>query len=202
MLGYTGCSVGIQGSGVSKTETRMVDPFHAINHDAVGEVTLEVGQPQEVQVTFDDNLIAIAETTVVDGELRIKTTESYSSAMGLKVHIKVPAIDHLKLNSVGSIRATGVEGESLTIEQTGVGSLTASGSVKSVTLKVSGVGKADLKDLQAETATVKVSGVGGATVHASQSIDASTSGIGSIKVYGNPQDKKTKSDGIGKISFE
>lgn len=202
LAGCIGLPLGIQGSGVSKSETRQVDAFHAVSHDAVGEVSLQIGQPQSVQVTFDDNLLEIVETSVVDGELRISTKDSYSSSVGLKIQLTVPSIDHLKLTGVGSLRATGIDGDQLTIKQSGVGKLKLEGKIKSVDLNVSGVGSADLKDLQAETAKVVISGVGGATVFASESVDANTSGIGSVKVYGNPKEQKTKSDGIGKVSFE
>ncbi|MDP1562630.1 MAG: head GIN domain-containing protein [Pirellulaceae bacterium] len=205
LVGLSGCvglPIGIQGSGVAKTETREVDSFHALRLDAVGDVTIQIGQPQDVQVTFDDNLLEILETSVVDGELRIKTTDSYNSSVGLKIQVTVPSIDALKLTGVGSVQATGIDGESLTIQQSGVGKLKVDGKVKSVELNVSGVGSADLQGLQAETAKVVVSGVGGASVFASQSIDAKTSGVGGIKVYGNPVEKKIKSSGIGTISYE
>lgn len=202
LSGCEGFQVGIQGSGVSKTETRQVGSFNALSHNAVGEVSIEIGPTQNVEVTFDDNLLEIVDTSVVDGELRIKTSDSYSSTVGLKVRVTVPSIDHLNLSSVGSIKANGIDGDNLNIEQTGVGNLQVVGKVKNLNLKVTGVGKANLKELQAETATVKITGVGGATVYASESIDASTTGIGNIKVYGSPKEQKTKATGIGKISFE
>jgi len=68
-------------------------------------------------------------------------------------------------------------------------------------LKVTGVGKANLRE-QFETATLKISCVGGATVYDSESIDASATGSGNIKVYSSPKEQKTKATGIGKISFE
>lgn len=203
-LALSGCiqlPVGIQGSGVSKTETRTVGEFHAVSHNVVGEVTIQIGQPPSVQVTFDDNLLEILETSVVDGELRIDCNENYSSQVGLKIQITAPSLDELKLTSVGSMEVTGFAGESLTVNQSGVGSLKVEGKAKSVDLKVSGVGSADLKGLEAETVKVVVSGVGEASVFASESVDASTSGIGEITVHGNPKEQKTKSSGIGEVSF-
>jgi hypothetical protein len=90
----------------------------------------------------------------------------------------------------------------LAIQVSGVGNITASGNAKNLNLVLSGVGNAELEQLQAESATVKVSGVGKATVYASQSIDATTSGVGGVTVLGKPQDKKTKQSGIGKINIE
>jgi hypothetical protein len=202
LSGCIGLPVGIQGSGVSKTETRTLGEFHAVSHNVVGDVSIQIGQPQSVQVTFDDNLLEIVETSVVDGELRIGTKDSYNSQVGLKIQITVPSLDELKLTSVGSINVTGFEGESLKISQSGVGKVQVEGKTKSLDLTVSGVGSADLLELKAETVKVVVSGVGSATVFASESVDANTSGVGKIKVHGNPKEQKSKSDGIGKVSFE
>jgi len=121
--------------------------------------------------------------------------------VGLKIQITTPSLDELKLTSVGSMEVTGFAGESLTVNQSGVGSLKVEGRAKSVDLKVSGVGSADLKGLEAETVKVVVSGVGEASVFASESVDASTSAIGEITVHGNPKEQKTKSSGIGEVSF-
>jgi len=193
---------GIAGSGISKTETRQVDEFRSIRHDTVGNVTVRIGQTQEVKITFDDNLLSIVDTSVVDGELRIKTTDSFNSKVGLNIQVTVPEIDELKLTGVGSLLASGIEAESLRLQQSGVGTLKVEGKAKSVSLKASGVGNANLRGLEAENATVVVSGVGGVTVFASESIDAQLSGVGGVKVHGDPKERKIKSGGIGKVTFE
>lgn len=199
---HIGCSHGIPGSGVSQTETRAVGEFHSVAHDGVGEVSITIGEPQNVSITFDDNLLELVETSVVDGELHIKTLADYRSDLGMKVAITVPAIDGLKVTGVGSLKAGGIDSENLTVKISGVGGVNVSGKVKNLDVVVSGVGSADLGELQAESAKVKVSGVGSATVYASQSIDANTSGIGGIRVLGKPQDKNTTQSGIGKITIE
>jgi hypothetical protein len=202
LSGCEGFQVGIQGSGVSKTETRQVGSFHALRHDTIGEVSIQIGPTQSVEFTFDDNLLEIVDTSVVDGELRIKTTDSFSSSVGLKIQVTVPSIDQLELSGVGSVHLTGFDGESLKIKQSGVGSLKVEGKTKSVDVIVFGVAAANLKELEAETVKVVVSGVGGASVFASESVDARTSGVGGIKVHGNPKEKKSQTDGLGSVSFE
>lgn len=202
MTGCVGFPVGIEGSGVSKTETREVGAFQGVSNDCVGSVSIKIGTPQSVTVTFDDNLLEIVETSVVDGELKVTTTDSYSSKIGLKVEITVPELDKLNLTGVGSIKATGIDNESLTIRQSGVGSLKVEGKTKSVDLNVSGVGSADLAGLEAEKANAVVSGVGGASVFASESIVGNVSGVGGLTVHGNPKEKDVKADGIGGVSYK
>lgn len=197
-----GCTNGIPGSGVSKTETRNVGEFRSISNDGIGNIMVKVGEPQSVTVTFDDNLLSLVETKVVDGELQISTKESFSSKLGLDVQIVVPQVEGLKVTGVGAVNATGIDADELKLELSGVGNLKAEGKAKLITLTLSGVGSADLKGLEAASAKISASGVGSATVFASESIDIHASGVGSVKVFGNPKEQKTKADGIGKITIE
>jgi hypothetical protein len=73
--------------------------------------------------------------------------------------------------------------------------------VKSLEVTVSGVGDANLRELQAEDVTVTVSGTGGAAVYASKSVDATVSGVGDIDVFGNPDAVSQVTSGVGSITI-
>lgn len=193
---------GTPGSGVSKTETREVEEFHSISHGSIGAVTVTVGQPHSVKVTFDDNLLSMVETKVVDGELKISTSGSFNSKISMDVQVTVPELKSLTISGVGEVKATGIDSENIRLKLSGVGSLKAEGKTRNLDLSVSGVGNAELKGLEAESAKVVVSGVGNATVYATESVDVQTSGVGGAKVFGNPKDPKIKSTGIGKVEME
>ena len=203
MLGtLAGCNVGIKGSGVSKTESRDVVDFKSVSSEAVGDVNVTIGESQSVEVTIDDNLLPLLVTEVVDGELKIRTTGSFSTSIGLKVNITTPSLDSIRSSGVGSVKIEGLDSEQLAIGISGVGDVSAKGKVQNLNVTVSGVGSADLDELLADNVSVTVSGVGGADVFASKSVNASTSGVGSINVSGNPAEKKESKTGIGSIKFE
>jgi hypothetical protein len=197
-----GCSVGIKGSGVSKTESREVGDFKSISSTAVGDVFVTIGETQSVEVTIDDNLTSLLVTEVVDGMLKIKTTGAFSSSIGLKVNITTPTLESVNSSGVGHIKIEGLDSEQFAIDLSGVGGVAAKGKVQNLNVTVSGVGSAALSELQAENVSVTVSGVGGAEVYAANSVNATTSGVGSIKVSGNPKEKKESKTGIGSIKFE
>ena len=199
LLLLVGCSAGIQGSGVSKTESRNVGEFHSIAHNSVGKISVKVGPPQNVTITLDDNLLDLVETQVVDGELQIYTKSSFNTQIGLKVEISLPSLESCKVSGVGSMDITGLAVDNFKAKISGVGGITASGTAKNLDLKLSGVGNAKMEELLAESVTVTVSGVGNARVYASDSIDAKTSGMGSVTVFGKPTNKQTKSIGVGII---
>ena len=199
---FIGCSAAIPGSGVPKTEVRTIGEFNAISHGVVGTVNVTVGQPQSVSVTLDDNLVQFVKTDVVDGELRLSMSQNFQSDVGLKVEISVPSIQALNASGVGNLEATGIEAQDLSVKVSGVGSVRASGTVENLEVELSGVGAAKLADLKARAVKVKVSGVGSATVFASESVDASTSGVGSVSVLGQPKDRQTSETGVGRVRFE
>jgi hypothetical protein len=47
-----------------------------------------------------------------------------------------------------------------------------------------------------------LSGLGNATVTAHQNVTLNLSGLGSVTVYGNPLNRKTQVDGLGKVSWK
>lgn len=64
---------------------------------------------------------------------------------------------------------------------------------------VSGVGHVYAFDCPVEDLECEVSGVGGMEVNATQKLDASTSGVGSVKYKGNPEHTQKSASGVGKI---
>lgn len=202
LVSSLGCQIGIKGSGVSKTETRQLADFKSISNEAVGDVIVTIGDTQSVEVTIDDNLMPLLVTEVENGVLKIKTTGSFSTSLGLNVKVTVPSLESLRSSGVGNTKIEGLKSDRFSIVLSGVGGISAKGEVKTLDVEVSGVGSAELSELVAEDVTVTVSGVGGAVVHATNSVNASTSGVGGIEVLGNPGDKKETRTGIGSIEFE
>ncbi|XZE19179.1 head GIN domain-containing protein [Pirellulaceae bacterium SH449] len=201
LLAVSGCSVAITGSGVSQSEARDLDEFRSIRNTTVGEVMITIGDNQTVEVTADDNILPLVVTEVVDGELIIKSTGNFSTSLGLLVNITTPMVESVSSAGVGNTKLLGIDSDKLNVRLSGVGSIQAEGSVKNLNVSVTGVGGVNFSKLIAENVSVKVSGVGSAVVHASQSINASTTGVGSIRVAGNPEEKTVKKTGVGSISF-
>ncbi len=202
LLLVPGCIIGTPGSGVSKTEVREVEDFNSLSFGGSGEVTIRVGQEKSLVVTFDDNLIDMVETKVIDGELIVRVNGSYHSTLGLDIEIGVPELVAVSVSGVGDIEVLDMSGSRLEVTVSGVGEVKVIGSVDELECRVSGVGDAELRQLKAKRVEVSVSGTGGAEVFASESVDASASGVGGIDVYGNPSNVQESASGIGDIDFK
>jgi hypothetical protein len=177
----------VKGSGVLKSEMRPVENFNAIRA-TVGRVTVERTGVESLTLTAEDNLLALFTSHVKDGTLYLSVAKGKSLSGKLPVYrITVADLRRLDLAGSGSIDASKLAGETLSMTVSGSGDLKAAGQVVDLTVAVSGSGTADASNLIAKRAKAVVSGSGDLTVNASDELDATVSGSGSIRYVGSPK---------------
>ncbi|MCK9688864.1 head GIN domain-containing protein [Scleromatobacter humisilvae] len=185
-------------------EMRSVAPFSAISNSGPVNLHIEVGKVQSVRVSGTDDLVADLRTEVVDNELRLHmnrdTTNFNRNHDALNVTITVPQLTAFTMAGAGETTITHMSGDRLEVRFGGAGSLKADGTVKNLTMNVGGVGSIDTRELHAETARVNVGGVGSVKVWASNELDASLGGVGSLTYYGDPKTVNTHGGGLGSIT--
>jgi hypothetical protein len=182
----TGCSPGQPGSGVMQTEDREVDRFRNVSVEAYADVSIRVGEPQSVSISFDDNLVERVVTRVRNEQLTISVRGRYSSSLGLKVDICVPQLDGYY--SYGSSKASirDVDSESFEVHINGAGSIDCQGTAGTLNVRIAGSGDMDLSELVVREADVSITGSGDIEVHATQRVSANISGSGEVRVHGDP----------------
>ncbi len=201
--------------------------FHAINSDIIGNIifvqtaeknpTLKITAPEEylkqIEVTVKNGVLTLVGK---DKNLKIKRNKSSN----IQVCISGPQLDNLKMMGVGNFNANeGLKSSDLSIESTGVGNINInnidcnnatvfnssignvklSGTANKVVLKSDGVGGIVAENLKAKSVVATCDGVGNITCYATEKLNASMNGVGSIKYKGNPKEKEFKKDGIGSI---
>ena len=194
-------SSGVEGSGVAASETRHLDPFGSVELAGSNNVVVRVGEQQSVVVRADDNLLDRVTTEVQSGKLVVgNTSGSFSTSSPMSVEVSVPTLSGLTLSGSGNIVVSGVEAESLTVTLQGSGTLTASGTATRLGVTVSGSGMVQFSRLVASDAQAVVSGSGTVFVTATESLDASVPGAGTIVYAGNPPDVTRSVTGTGAIT--
>jgi len=93
------------------------------------------------------------------------------------------------LNGSGRLSLGQLHGESLALDLHGSGGATASGTVRSVSVRTYGSGSADLAGLSTQGAELSSHGSGSITAAVTQNLVADANGSGHITVYGNPQQR-------------
>ncbi len=204
------------GSGDIVTEKRSTGSFTGINVGGGFDVELRIGSPSEVTVEADDNLIKYVETSVKDGQLRIRMDDMNVHDAHLKVFITAPSInditasaaatvevkDEVKLN--GAIQLHASSGADITIaldapetvlNASSGAEINVSGRTKEVKAAVSSGSSIHAKELLSENASAEASSGGSITVHASIVLDAKASSGGNITYRGGANVKKSESSG-------
>jgi hypothetical protein len=191
---------GIQGSGVRKTEKRDFAPFKSVDAAGAYDVTITCQQAQSFEIEGDDNILPIIQTEVRDGVLHIHNESAYNSTKGIAIRIAVPDLEKFSSEGAGDVHVSAVKNERLVLISTGAANLVAAGQTKFVDIGTSGAGNVDTVKLSAERANIMVSGAANVDVYASQQLDVSLSGIGSVTYSGNPPVVNKSVSGIGSVN--
>ena len=192
---------GIRGSGNRKTEKRQLAPFKSIDAAGAYQVNIVCQQTQMFEIEGDDNILAIIKTDVTGGgTLHIYSETEYRASKPIAIRIGVPDLEKYSSAGAGDVHISGVKNEQLVLSNTGAVNIEASGQTKFVNIETSGAGNIETDKLQAERAKISVSGAANVDVYASQQLDVSVSGIGSVTYSGNPPVVNKSVSGIGRVS--
>ena len=165
-------------------QTRPLAPFDTVSNSGPVNLFIEVGKAQSVTVSGSDDYLEDLRTEVVDGELRIRIRNgSHIDDRhwgNTKVTITVPQLAAFNMSGAGNTTISHMSGDKLAIHFGGAGNLHADGTVRHLTMNIGGVG------------SVKV--------WASNDLNASLGGVGSLTYYGDPKTVNTRGGGLGSIS--
>ncbi len=200
LLNFGSCnSNAVRGSGNAKTESRAVASFSKIDLTGAPDVEVTVGPATSVELTADDNLLPMIETTVSGETLKIGSKGSYSTSLGVKVKITVPSLDALAISGSGNVHVKGLKTGEMEVKIAGSGNITLTGGVDRLRVHILGSGDVRATDLAAKDVQVSVTGSGDAAVRASEQLDARVTGSGSVRFAGNPPQVQKHVTGSGDI---
>ncbi len=193
---------GHAGSGQVATEKRSVGAFSRVDLSGAAEVEASIGPVQSVEVTLDDNLLPLIETKVEGDTLKIDSTESYSTSLGLKVKIVAPSIEGFSVSGAANLHATSLDAKTFSLNIDGAGNVNLQGHVDVLEVQAAGAAKIRAYDLAAKQVRLNLSGAGDAQVNAAESLDATVSGAGSVRYRGHPAQVRQDVSGVGSVQAE
>lgn len=229
ILAIIACNAGlrvIQGSGNVVTETRPVSNFDSIVLSGSGEVIITQGGSESLTIETDDNVMEHVKAEVEGGTLKLglvtgrPTGVNIQSTSRLVFYVGVDDLSGLDTSGSGEIEADRIKTGNLDLSVSGSGAIQIADLIANeVKADISGsgeiglVGEADAQDVNVSGSgiyqagevcsaevNVSVSGSGNATVCATESLDASVSGSGTIDYYGNPLSTNTSESGSGSVN--
>lgn len=198
-LGACHFNKSIKGSGVSKSETRELKPFNAIDTTGAYEINVTCQKPAGFEIEADDNILPLIKTEVHDGVLSVSNQESYNSSRPVTLRITLPKLLSISSHGAGKINLADADSDDLKIESTGAATIDAAGKAKSLTISSTGAGNIQAGELRAEKAKISMTGAGNVDVYASEQLDVSVSGVGSVSYGGNPKTVNKNVSGFGSV---
>jgi hypothetical protein len=190
----------IIGSGVIKTETRIISSFTSIDASGAFDVEVVCQKEPSLEIEGDDNLLPLITTEVHGSTLTIKPEKAFSVKRSIRVRISVPNIEYISSSGATSFRVSNVKNDKMKIEASGASSFDIAGETVALDLALSGATKIDTETLHAARVRISLSGAGKAIVFASEELDADVSGAGSVTYAGNPKTVNKKVSGVGSVS--
>jgi Putative auto-transporter adhesin, head GIN domain len=189
----------VEGSGTAVTEIRKVAPFMSVDLAGANNVSISIGTEQSVSVQADDNLINLVTTEVRAGELVIENHGNFRTESPMSVEVTLPQLNAVTMSGSGTLTVQGVGAERLTVRLPGSGVIRVSGATVRLTAELVGSGELRLNNLIAAQATAVVSGSGLIRLSASEALNATVSGTGTISYKGNPSQVTKSVTGSGAI---
>jgi len=210
-LGVLSCKKGVVGEGPSLTQNRPVTAFTAIDLRMAGDVYFTNDTNRKVEIIAQQNILNMLETFVAGNKLVVKFNgnSDYHSSSHIRINVSGPGINSFNVSTAGSIYCNNtIQADHLFLQSTGSGSIilqqvisghieaksTTSGTIRSTgggttvseDMETSGSGSIDLLGISATNVKAKTSGSGNIKVKASNQLNATVEGSGSIYFTGYP----------------
>lgn len=180
-----GCPDHVDGNGIVVEEARPLEPFAAIEANEDLSVIVDIDPALTsfgLVVSAESNLLAHIITQIRDGRLSLHLDTELASTKPLSIAIGVPSLQSVSASSASSVVVKGVSGASFALEVGSAGTVSASGSVDTLTVAVGSGGKVEANPLVALNAVVDISSGGSATICVSGTVTGRVSSGGSLRV--------------------
>ena len=200
--GGVGVGVGdrVKGSGSRKSEEREVGEFNSIEVNGAYRVEVTNGKGGTLEVEADDNLLPLIETEVSGRRLRITNRRGLDARELPRVRLSVPDLREVSVTGACDFTVTGLAADRLKFSSDGASKLRAAGEANELEVTLNGAGAIDARELRARSARVTTNGAGAVSVYASDSLDATVNGVGTVEYYGEPKVVNPQVNGLGKVT--
>lgn len=192
---------GIAGSGVRKTEKRIVSDFKKIEIGGAYEVEIVAQQEQQnLELEGDDNILPLIKTEVKNGTLYINSDRPFNVKKSIRVKIAAADVQALDVSGACDVNAKNIKTDRFEINLSGASDVKVQGETTSLKIDSSGASKIDAEKLTARSVNVSTSGAGTTRVFASEELTADASGASTIIYSGEPKVVNKKDSGASSIT--
>ena len=153
----------VRGSGRGLDEERPISGVDAVVLATLGNLTIEVGDEEELRIEAEENLIPYFETEVRNGTLFIRQRNNVRivTRKPVNFYLTVVGFKSIELTGNGDVEGADVEAEKFSATLTGSGDLDIESlNAEALDVIINGSGSMRLEDLQADRLSVRMTGSG------------------------------------------
>lgn len=189
LLIMAGCNkslIRVKGNGNVSEETRSLSGFNKVINEGSFEVYIIQDSVSEVRIEAESNLISHIRTSVNGSTLTIDTRDNLKSTKPIKLFVKTPNIESVKLSGSGIIDLGDVYSSMMDVELSGSGEIYGSVDADHVVVSINGSGTANMGVFCTNIETY-ISGSGDLYfAGAGETAHFNISGSGSVRAYEFP----------------
>jgi len=192
---------GIRGNGVIVTEGRSISEFSRVRVSGGYQIQWTQGKPG-LTISTNQNLLPYIGTSISGQVLKFDAQKNLSPTKSIVVTLSSASLADVELTGANTFRAGEITGDDLKLNSTGASTITVDGSVKELTVNLTGASALHAQSLQVRTATITMTGASTAVLNVTDALKASITGAGTLTYSGNPKTVEKQVTGIGSIKHQ
>lgn len=188
----------VRGSGRVAEETRAVSGVTGVELATFGDLSIEVGDEEELRIEAEENLIPYFETEKRDGTLVIKQRQNVRIVSNQPVNfyltVNEKELESIGISGSGDVRAPDLEAERFSITITGSGDLRMEDlEAGRVSARLTGSGDLRMGNLDADTLDVRLTGSGDIAMGELQAntLEVDMTGSGGLDIDGGQVERQS-----------
>ncbi len=209
----------IKGNKNIVTVENNLAPFESLKISGIFKVHLTEGSSPYIKIETDENIQEYITVEVRNNTLYLGMDKGSYDPSRLEVYITANPLKKIDISGAASLTSetilTGetlmiitsgasnadieIQSEKLKTRVSGAGKINIRGETSQHDIQISGVASINCRELYTEKTKLSISGAGSARVHATESLDATVSGVGSVRYSGDPENVRTSTSGAGSI---
>lgn len=219
LAGLLSSCAGVRGNGNVQTESRNIENFTKIDVSGALNVYIKQGDQEKLTIKADENLMDIIETSVSNGELRIKPKRNIRDYKKLDVYVVVKELEAIDVSGACDVIGEGnfeskyceidasgasdvvlnIKCEGLDVDVSGASDVKLAGESEVAEIEASGSSDVKALKLKTKRCQVNTSGASGVEITVEKKISVDASGASSVRYKGSPKDVRQNTSGASSV---
>lgn len=188
----------LPGSGVEAKRSERVPAFTRVRAGGPFQVELTIGNPGELELSGDDNVLPLARARLEGSTLVFELSRRCKVKRPLRAKLSTPRLDGATVKGGASVSVSGLKQDSFELLGQDAGTAALRGAVQRLNVKTERAARVDLKELAVAEATVEANDISRVSFGYVEKLDATTKLRAVVTYQGEPK-VTSKTEGASRV---